>query len=142
MSLKINNIFDWLKHINQYKTPISEFSQSDWDVFNAYMIHRFMSMHSSESIELANIAQRIPPTDKQGVYSFYKDYIPKNSKFIRYQKQKSKTYNEELLLELANHYNLSKREAKDYITLLDKSTIVRILSQRGLEDKQIKKLLK
>ena len=41
----MKNIFDWLKHINQYKTPSSEFTDKDWDVFNSYMVHRFLSMN-------------------------------------------------------------------------------------------------
>ena len=142
MSLKINSIFDWLKHINEYKTPVSAFSQADWDVFNSYMIHRFMSMHSDIGLLAANEAQKLQPTDKKGVYSFYVQYISKNSKFIRYQKSKTKSTNTDLLIEISSHFNLSQREAKDYITLLDKQEIVRILTQRGNDKKTIKKLLK
>lgn len=140
--MSCKTIFDWLKHINEFKTDASQFSNADWDVFNAYMIHRFMSMHSNETIELANIAQRLHPTDKKGIYSFYKDFIPKNSKWVRYQKAKTKKYNDDLLVELADYYKISQREVKDYLNMLDKKQISRILSQRGIDNKQIKKLLK
>jgi len=47
-----------------------------------------------------------------------------------------------LLTELADYFKLSQREIKDYMNILDKPEIKRILHQRGIEDKQIKKLLK
>ena len=43
--MNCSNIFDWLKHINQYKTPTKSFSDKDWEVFNSYMVHRFLSMN-------------------------------------------------------------------------------------------------
>ena len=41
----IKTTFDWIKHINVLKTPIDEFSDKDWDVFNSYVIHRVLSMN-------------------------------------------------------------------------------------------------
>ena len=141
MEIQVRTIFDWLKHINEYKTPVSEFTSADWDVFNSYMIHRFMSMHR-DGLALANEAQKLHPTDKIGVYSFYKYIMPKNNSWIKYMKSKSKPYNQDLLTELADYFKLSQREIKDYMNILDKPEIKRILHQRGIEDKQIKKLLK
>ena len=139
--MKCKSIFDWIKHINQYKTAADQFSAADWDIFNSYMIHRFVSMNPSH-IAIVNEAQHLQPTDKRQIYEFYRDFIPKNNRFSKYIKSKSKTYNTELLTELADHYLVSQREVKDYITLLDKQPIVRILEQRGFENKYIKKLLK
>ena len=39
------NVFDWGKHINQHKTAADKFSTADWDMFNAYVIHRLISMN-------------------------------------------------------------------------------------------------
>ena len=36
----MKNIFDWLKEINFLKSPVSKFSDKDWDLWNSYMIHR------------------------------------------------------------------------------------------------------
>ncbi len=58
------NIFDWLKHINQYKTPVEKFTDKDWDVFNAYMVHRFLSMNK-DYIEVVNYVQEFPPQEKK-----------------------------------------------------------------------------
>jgi len=104
------------------------------------MIHRFMSMDKN-FVELANIAQEIPPDNKKQIYEFYKEYVPKNQRFNRYIKAKHNLPKDELLENIASHYKVSKREAIDYVNLLGKQNIIRILEQRGIDKKQIKKLL-
>ena len=135
------NIFDWLKHINQYKTPVDKFSDKDWDVFNSYMVHRFLSMNS-DYLELVNEAQNLPPQNKKAVYSVYKEFIPKNNKWNKYIKSKSKQLNKDLVNHIKNYYACSVKEAKEYIDLLEIGEIGRILSSIGLDKKEIKKLLK
>ena len=53
---KIRNIFDWLNHITLYKTPSIEFTDNDWENFNSYMVHRFISMNQYY-VEIADYAQ-------------------------------------------------------------------------------------
>ena len=64
-------VFDWGKHINQYKTAVDDFSTADWDMFNAYVIHRLISMNPNNLI-VANEAQKFNPTEKRKIYEFYK----------------------------------------------------------------------
>lgn len=135
------NIFDWLKHINQYKTPINKFTDKDWEVFNSYMVHRFLSMNP-EFIEIVNYVQEFPPQEKKMIYSIYKEFIPKNAKWSKYIKSNTKEPNKELVEELKEYFKVSIRETKEYIKMLDKQEIVYILSNRGLEEKEIKQLVK
>lgn len=137
----MKNIFDWLKEINLYKSPVSKFTDKDWETFNAYMIHRFMSMNK-DYIEVVNYVQELPPQEKAMIYRVYKEFIPKNKKWNKYIKSTSKEPNKELILHLKEYFEVSSREIKDYINLLDKSEIVNILSYKGLENKEINKLLK
>ena len=81
------NIFDWLKHINQYKTPVDKFSDKDWDVFNSYMVHRFLSMNK-DYLEIVNYVQEYPPQEKRAIYQVYKEFIPQNNKWSKYIKSK------------------------------------------------------
>ena len=69
-------IFNWLNEITVKITPVSQFTQEDWDGWNSYMVHRFLSMNINY-IDLVNIAQKFHPTDKIGLYNFYKEIIPK-----------------------------------------------------------------
>ena len=137
----MKNIFDWLKEINLYKSPVSKFTDKDWETFNAYMIHRFMSMNK-DYIEVVNYVQELPPQEKVMIYRVYKEFIPKNKKWNKYIKSTFKEPNKELILHLKEYFEVSSREIKDYINLLDKSEIVSILSYKGLENKEINKLLK
>jgi len=135
------NLFDWLKEINSKKSPIDSFSQEDWDQWNSYMVHRFLSMNP-DYLELVNEVQKLPPTDKKKIYSIYKEFIPKNNKWNKYIKSTVKQRNKDLITYLKDYYQLSTREVKDYLEFLGNDEILRILGQLGIEKKEAKKLLK
>jgi hypothetical protein len=135
------NLFDWLKEINYKKSPVDSFTDKEWDEFNAYMIHRFLSMNP-DYIELVNEVQSFPPTEKQQIYQVYKEYIPKNNKWNKYIKSTIKQRNKDLIQYLTNYFQLSTREVKEYLQFLGDKEVIKILSQLGIEDKEIKKLLK
>tara|TARA_B100000795_G_scaffold232236_1_gene190434 strand:+ start:157 stop:570 length:414 start_codon:yes stop_codon:yes gene_type:complete len=137
----MKNIWDWLKQINSLKADPSSFSDKDWEQWNSYMIHRFMSMNP-DYLDLVNEAQQIMPQYKQEIYSIYREYIPKNNKWNKYIKSSIKSPNKELIIYLSKYWECSQTEAKQYVKLLESSDIVRILTSIGLEKKQIKPLLK
>ena len=137
----MKNIFDWLKAINNTKPPVESFTNKDWEVWNSYMIHRFISMNP-DYIEIVNYVQDLPPQEKRMIYNVYKEFIPKNNKWSKYIKSKTKEPNKELIEHLRDYLKCSSKEAKEAITLLDNTKISRILSNRGLETKEIKKILK
>jgi hypothetical protein len=93
-------------------------------------------------IELVNEIQILPPTNKKQIYSIYREYIPKNNKWSKYVKSSSKEFDKDLILQLKKHFNVSIREIKDYLKILDKKEVQSILNKQGLEEKEIKKLLK
>ena len=137
----MKNIFDWLKAINTTKPPVESFNDKDWEVFNSYMIHRFLSMNR-DFLEIVNFVQDYPPQEKKAIYSIYKEYIPKNNKWNKYIKSIVKQPNKDLVDYIKDYYKCSSKESKEYIYLLDKSNISRILSSIGLEKKEITKLIK
>jgi len=137
----LKNIFDWLKAINTTKPPVESFTDKDWEVWNSYMIHRFLSMDRS-NIELINEIQEILPQEKKKIYSIYKEYIPKNNKWNKYIKSKVKQPNKDLIDHIKDYFKCSSKESKEYINILDTLEINRILMERGLNKKEIKPLLK
>jgi len=137
----MENIFDWLKEINTKKTHSSKFTNQDWDTWNSYMVHRFLSMNP-DFTELVNEVQMLPPTSKKQIYSIYREYIPKNNKWSKYVKSSTKDPDKDLVEYLKNYFKVSTREIKDYLKILDKKEVQSILSKQGLEEKEIKKLLK
>tara|TARA_B100000768_G_scaffold110760_1_gene102688 strand:+ start:806 stop:1219 length:414 start_codon:yes stop_codon:yes gene_type:complete len=137
----LKNIFDWLKAINTTKPPVESFTDKDWEVWNSYMIHRFLSMDRS-NIETVNDIQEILPTDKKKIYSIYKEFIPRNNKWNKYIKSKIKQPNKDLVDHIRDYFKCSSKESKEYINILDTLEINRILMERGLNKKEIKPLIK
>ena len=138
---KINNIFDWLQHITLYKTPASEFTDNDWENFNSYMVHRFISM-SPYYVEVADYAQSMLPTMKKEIYNFYREMIPKKKVWLQYVKSKTETINKDLVEDIAKYYEVGAADALSYIAVMTKEEIPIILSEMGKDEKEIKKLLK
>jgi len=137
----MKNVWDWLKQINSVKADPSSFSDKDWELWNSYMIHRFMSMNP-DYLELVNEAQKIMPQNKKEIYSIYREYIPKNNKWNKYVKSNIKKRNNELLDHLSNYWECSKTEVKEYMEFLGNDEIVRILTSIGLDKKETTKILK
>ena len=137
----MKNVFVWLKEINYNKRPVSSFNEKDWDIWNSYMVHRFISMDPNY-LEIVNEAQAILPQNKKEIYNIYKEYIPTNQKWNKYVKSKTKKANPELIVYLRNYWECSSKEAKEYIEVLDISEIIRILTSMGIEKKELKQLLK
>lgn len=134
-------LWDWLDEITVKKSPASQFSDEDWDSWNSYMVHRFMSM-GQNNIEVANIAQRMHPTDKIGIYNFYCNMIPKKKVWNKYIKSTKKAKNKELVEIIANYFECGLSESDHYIDIIGKNEVKNILISIGKEKKEITKLFK
>ncbi len=134
-------IFNWLNELTVKKSPASQFSQEDWDGWNSYMVHRFLSMNMGY-VDIVNLAQKFHPTDKKGLYNFYKEIIPKKKIWNKYIKNQNKKDNKELLKILSDYFKVGTTEANSYIEPLGKENITNILIGVGLEKKEINKLIK
>ena len=139
--LNPKNIFEWLEHITYKKSSYNNFEEKSWENFNAYMVHRFVSMYEGY-VDIANIAQRFHPTDKRGIYTFYCEMLPKKKMFLRYIKSKIKSPPKEVKEYISNYYKCSLAEANEYITLLNKNDIKVIFDKLGVGEKEQKQLIK
>ena len=135
------NIFDWLKQVTYIKDSWSKFSDEDKATFNPYMLHRFLSMHEPY-IELANHLQQFWQLTHEQIYLIYCSYLPENKIFAKYIKSTKPKANNDLLIILADHFKVSTREVKQYLHILSEDAIKNILSSRGIDDDEIKKLFK
>ena len=135
------NIFQWLNELTLSKPQANTFSEDDWETFNAYMVHRFISMYQGY-VEIANIAQRFHPTDKKGIYNFYREMLPRKKMFLKYIKSKIKSNPKEIKEYISKYYQCSLDEANEYIILLGKEGVNNIFTKMGIEDKEKKSLTK
>ena len=134
-------IFDFFKQVTTDKKPWSSFTEDEQKAFNPYILHKIVSM-TETYIEVANIGQSLPYTDKEKIYKFYCELLPKKSIYSKYVKGTKTKSNEDLLGYISKFYECSFREAEEYISILKKEDMYYILNRYGIEDKEIKKLLK
>ena len=138
---EIINIFGWLNEITVQKSPPESFSPKSWDNWNSYMVHRFLSMNRYY-IDIVNYLQKMNPQSKKEIYTIYKEMIPKKKLWLKYLKKESKTNTKKISEYIGEYMEVGLREANDYISILGKERIKNILHSMGIEDKEIKKIIK
>ncbi|MCP4970997.1 MAG: hypothetical protein GY932_10425 [Arcobacter sp.] len=134
-------VFDWLNEITVKKTPPNDFTQENWDDWNSYMVHRFLSMNINY-IDIVNFVQNINPQNKKEIYTIYREMIPKRKVWNKYIKNQNKKDSKEIAKIIANKLSIGSDEANSYIPMLGKEGVTEVLSDLGYEKKEITKLIK
>ena len=119
------NIFDHIKNITTNKGPY--LGDEGW---NNWMVNRYLSM-DPDYCEVVNYVQK-NTWQMKGVYLYnlYKDLIPQQYKYLKYIKAKNKKeYKVEQIEAVQAYFEVSKKEAKEYIDMLPKSEIENIILQ-------------
>lgn len=135
------NLFNWLEQITVKKQPTASFTEIQWDGFNSFMIHKYLSMQP-EYIELVNYIQRIPPENKREIYSVYREMIPQKKVFLKFISKTKRKSNVEVEQYIAKYFECSLGEAEEYIDILRANGVRGILSEMGMDEKEVTKLLK
>jgi hypothetical protein len=141
MSKDSFTIFNWLEQITYEKKDWKNFTEDQQSSFNPYMVHRFLSMYEGY-IDITNVVQKFPYTEKETIYNTYKSMLPKKKMFLKYIKSSRKKTPDALLVHIANHFTCGLGEAEEYTYILRKEGVEGILFQSGIEEKEIKKLIK
>lgn len=137
-------VFDLISGVTDKKREWSKWSETDQKKFTPFIVNRWLSMRM-ELTELINEFQTytIGQLSPRDTYRLYYDLLPTNKSFAKYIKGKSEDrYEKDLVAQIAEHYQVSKLEASDYIDLMDKTQCERILSMYGYSEAEKKKLLK
>jgi hypothetical protein len=118
-------IFDHIKNITTNKGPY--LGDEAW---NNWMINRFLSM-DPDYCEVVNVVQKNTWQIKgENLYNLYKDLIPKQYKYLKYIKAKNKKeFKPEQVEAVQIYFEVSKKEAKEYINMLPKEELENITSQ-------------
>jgi len=119
------NIFDHLKNITTTKGPY--LGDEGW---NNWMINRYLSMDPNYC-EVVNIVQKNTWQMKgEYLYNLYRDLIPKQYVFLKYIKASKKIdYKPEEVDAVASYFEVSKKQAKEYINMLPKNELEVIVQQ-------------
>ena len=135
------NLFDWLNEITYTKRDWNSFTEDEQSSFSPYIVHRYVSMYYGY-VDIANVAQKLPMTESEKIYTIYKTMLPKKKMFLKYIKNQNKKVSKDIKEYVATYFECGLREANHYIDILQKTGIQDILSEMGIEDKKIKKLIK
>jgi len=136
------SIFDWIKAIIDTKPSWETFKSEQQKQFNNYMIHRFLSMNP-KYIEIVNYVQGLNIQDSKKLYEVYCFMIPQSKNtYSAYIKSNTKNALPETAQHVAEYFECSVNEAEEYISLTDKKWLENILTTKGIDEKEIKKLLK
>ena len=137
-------IFDFIDGLTHKKKEWSKWSDIDQKKFAPFIVNRWLSMRM-ELVELVNEFQTytIGLLRPQETYRLYHEFLPATKGYAKYIKGKSEDkYEKGLIEQMAEHYQVSKAEATDYIDLMDKTQCERILTMYGYSEGDKKKLLK
>lgn len=137
------SIFDFVKAIIDTKPSWNTFTPDQHKTFNGFMINKFLSMNP-KYIDVVNYVQGLNIKDSKKLYKVYCWMIPKSkntySPFIKNNIKQS--INPVLLEKISQYHECSLGEAEEYFYLLRKEGVEDILIKLGVEEKEIKKLVK
>jgi hypothetical protein len=126
----MSNIFNIVKRIQTSKDNWNDIPVEERETFNNWMCNKVLSM-SLEYIEVVNIVQKNTWQMKgEYLYNLYKDIIPKGYIWSKYIKSNTKkNYKPEEIEAVQSYFEVSKKEAKEYINMLPKDELELITQQ-------------
>jgi hypothetical protein len=133
--------FDFLKLVHNKKIKWEDLNEDEQKVYNTFIINKALSFNSNY-LDVVNKIQCFTPTSKES----FKYLQSMTSDKFRYNKwikgQKTKSYNPQLLALLSGYFECSSKQAEDYLSVLDKKETKTLLKHIGVQDSEIKKLMK
>lgn len=133
--------FDFLKKVHDKKIKWEDLTEDQQKVYNTFIINKALSFNSNY-LDVVNRIQHYTPTPKES----FKYFQSMTSDKFRYNKwikgQKIKSFNPQLLAIVSTYLECSTKQAEDYLNVLEKKETKNLLKHIGLQEAEIKKLLK
>ncbi len=148
---KETTIIDFLNFLTFEKTKWDDLTLQDQKKFDPYMIIKWLSMESNGVLcPIANIIQKYSSElGKKELYNLLFDILPKEKYFFKYIKandENSKKYSEKLIEIFSEYFEISKKEAINYLNLYyeteNQKRIKRIVLSYNIDEKEVEKILK
>lgn len=145
------SLFDHLKEITHNKTPkyVDTLDEGERKKWTNYLLIRYLSMNPDWVYVISELQPLIQQLSPSQFYDVMVDIIPKGKVYLKYLKAKKKSGLENVedwVIDLVTkHYEVSKKEAEDYLEILYKTEdghrkIKEIAESYGTEPKLVKKL--
>ena len=133
--------FDFLKLVHDKKIKWEDLNEDEQKTYNKFIINRALGFNNN-MLDIVNRLQGYDITPKES-FKYYQSKTGNKFKFNKWIKgQKTKTFNSELLTQIASYLECSKKQAEEYLSILSKKETKNLLKYIGLQETEIKKLLK
>ena len=135
------NPFDHIKNLHTKQRSWDDFNDEEKKSFNIFIINKALSMNPNY-LDIVNMVQRYTNNmlNPKEVFNLYFNLLPNKFRFYKWIKG-TKDKNKEKYQILAQHFKCSSREAKDYMELLDKKEVNKILKLYKNDNTTSKKTL-
>lgn len=133
--------FDFLKLVHNKQIKWEDLTEDEQKGYNTYIVNKALSFNSNY-LDIVNKIQHYTPRPKES-FKYYQNMT--NNKF-RYNKwikgSKTKSFNSQLISVTSGYLECSDKQAEEYLSILDKKEIKLFLQHIGIQDGEIKKLMK
>lgn len=135
-------MFELINSILYDKKTWETFTPSQQNSFTIFSLNKALS-NISDYIGSVNIINQYSQSlTNEQVYNFYKDLFPKKRLYVKYVKKTEPQYTKELLQFFSKRLKESKKNIENMLDMFSRQDVEDYLIQCGLEDKEIKNMLK
>ena len=124
------NPFDHIKNLHTKKRCWEDFNDEEKKSFNVFIINKALSMNPSY-LGIVNMIQNFTGLNQilsqKEVFNIYFNLLPSKFRFYKWIKGEKNKKEKEKAEYLAMHFKVSTREAYDYLKILDRKTINKII---------------
>ena len=124
------NPFDHIKNLHTKQRRWEDFNDEEKKSFNVFIINKALSMNPNY-LGIVNMVQNFTGLNQilsqKEVFNLYFSLLPNKFRFYKWIKGEKNKKDKEKLEHLAMHFKVSTREAYDYLRILDKKTINKII---------------
>ena len=124
------NPFDHIKNLHTKKRRWEDFNDEEKKSFNVFIINKGLSMNPNY-LGIVNLIQNFTGLNQiispKEVFNIYFNLLPTNFRYYKWIKGEKTKKEKEKAEYLAMHFKVSTREAYDYLQLLDRKTVNKII---------------
>ena len=124
------NPFDHIKNLHTKKRTWDNFNDEEKKSFNVFIINKALSMNPNY-LGIVNMVQNFTGLNQilsqKEVFNLYYSLLPNKFRFYKWIKGEKTKKEKEKAEYLAMHFKVSTREAYDYLKILDKKTINKVI---------------
>jgi len=124
------NPFEHVKNLHTKKRRWEDFNDEEKKSFNVFIINKTLSFNPNY-LGIVNMVQNYTGLNQilsqKEVFNLYFNLLPTNFRFYKWIKGEKNKKDKEKAEYLAMHFKVSIREAYDYMQILDKKSINKII---------------